>query len=72
MRPQDIIKKKRDGGFLAPAEIHDLIDGYTTGRIPDYQMSAFTMALFFQGASKEEAVALTECMLHSGIVADLS
>lgn len=72
MRPQDTIKKKRDGGTLTLAEIHDLIDGYTSGRIPDYQMSAFTMALFFQGASKEETVALTECMLHSGTVVDLS
>ena len=72
MRPQDIIKKKRDGEALTAAEIHYLIDGYTAGRIPDYQMSAFTMALFFQGASQEETVALTESMLHSGIVANLS
>jgi pyrimidine-nucleoside phosphorylase len=72
MRAQDIIKKKRDGGMLTREEIHFLVDGYTSGHIPDYQMSAFTMATYFQGASKEETVALTECMLHSGIVADLS
>ena len=72
MRPQDIIKKKRDGISLTRAEIQYLIDGYTAGDIPDYQMSAFTMALFFQGASKEETVALTESMLHSGTVVDLN
>ncbi len=72
MRPQDIIKRKRDGGTLTKDEIKFLVDGYTAGRIPDYQMSAFTMAIFFQGASKEETVALTECMLYSGTVVDLS
>ncbi len=72
MRPQDIIKKKRDGEALTKEEIKFLVDGYTAGRIPDYQMSAFTMAIFFRGASKEETVALTECMLYSGIVVDLS
>lgn len=71
MRPQDIIKKKRDGGTLTREEIQFLITGYTEGRIPDYQMSAFTMAVYFQGADKAETVALTECMLHSGIVVDL-
>ncbi len=72
MRPQDIIKKKRDGGTLTPDEIQFLINGYTAGRIPDYQIAAFTMAIFFQGATREETVALTECMLHSGTVVDLS
>jgi pyrimidine-nucleoside phosphorylase len=72
MRAQDIIKKKRDGETLTREEIQFLIEGYTTGQIPDYQMSAFTMAVYFQGASKEETVALTECMLHSGTVIDLS
>ncbi|PIE33623.1 thymidine phosphorylase [candidate division KSB3 bacterium] len=72
MRPQDIIKKKREGGTLSQQEIQFLIDGYTSGKIPDYQLSAFTMALFFQGATREETVALTHSMLHSGIVVDLS
>ncbi|GAK50017.1 pyrimidine-nucleoside phosphorylase [Candidatus Moduliflexus flocculans] len=71
MRAQDIIKIKRDGGVLSREDIRFLIDGYTAGRIPDYQMSAFTMAVFFRGMTKDETVALTECMLHSGIVADL-
>ena len=72
MRAQDIIKKKRDGGQLTRDEIRFLIDGYTAGRIPDYQLSAFTMAVFFRGMTREETVALTEAMLHSGTVVDLS
>ena len=72
MRPQDIIRKKRDGNTLSRQEIQLLIDGYTAGRIPDYQMAAFAMTIFFQGATKEETVTLTECMLHSGTVVDLS
>jgi len=72
MRPQDIIKKKRGGEALTRGEIQFLIEGYTNGQIPDYQISALTMAVFFQGMSKEETVALTEYMVHSGIVVDLS
>lgn len=72
MRAQELIKKKRDGGVLTQAEIQFLIEGYTSGRISDYQISALTMAIFFQGMTKEETVALTECMLHSGMVVDLS
>jgi pyrimidine-nucleoside phosphorylase len=72
MRPQDLIKKKRDGAMLTRREIQFLIEGYLNGQIPDYQMSALTMAIYFQGMAKEETVALTECMLHSGIVVDLS
>jgi pyrimidine-nucleoside phosphorylase len=71
MRAQDVIKKKRDGGILTRKEIQWLIEGYINGQIPDYQMSALTMAIYFQGMSTEETVALTECMLHSGIVVDL-
>ncbi len=71
MRPQDILKKKRDGHPLTHSEIEFLIAGYVQGTIPDYQMSALTMALYFQGATRDETVALTHCMLHSGIVVDL-
>jgi pyrimidine-nucleoside phosphorylase len=71
MRPQDILKKKRDGHALTRTEIEFLIQGYVSGKIPDYQMSALTMAIYFQGATREETVALTDCMLHSGIVVDL-
>ncbi|PID58205.1 thymidine phosphorylase [candidate division KSB3 bacterium] len=72
MRPQDIIKKKRDGIALTHAEIQYMVDGYINSRIPNYQMAAFTMAMFFQGATKAETVALTESMLHSGTVVDLA
>ena len=72
MRAQDIIQRKRDGKPLTQAEIQFLIEGYTHGRIPDYQMSAFTMAVFFQGMTRAETATLTECMLHSGIVVELS
>lgn len=71
MRAQDLIKKKRDGRSLSRDEIQFLIEGYTKGTIPDYQISALTMAIYFQGASREETVALTECMLRSGRVIDL-
>lgn len=71
MRPQDLVKKKRDGQALTDAEIEFLINGYVQGRIPDYQMSALAMAIYFQGATRDETVALTRCMLHSGIVVDL-
>ena len=71
MRPQDLLKKKRDGYPLTRQEIEFLITGYVRGTIPDYQMSALAMALYFQGATREETVALTHCMLHSGIVVDL-
>ena len=47
MRTVDLIQRKRDGGELAPEEISYLVDGYTRGEIPDYQMSAFLMAVFF-------------------------
>lgn len=71
MRAQDLIKKKRDGGTLTRPEIEFLLQGYVSGAIPDYQMSALTMAFYFQGATREETAMLTDCMLHSGIVVDL-
>ena len=52
MRMVDIIEKKRDGRELSTEEIQFLIKGYTDGQIPDYQMSAFTMAIFFQGMTE--------------------
>jgi pyrimidine-nucleoside phosphorylase len=67
-----LIQRKRDGEELAPEEIEFLIDGYTNGTIPDYQMSAFLMAVFFSGMSDREVSRLTECMLHSGETMDLS
>ena len=72
MRTVDLIQRKRDGGELAPEEIEFLVEGYTSGDIPDYQMSAFLMAVFFSGMSDREVSRLTECMLRSGDTVDLS
>ena len=72
MRAVDIIAKKRDGGELSPEEISFLIDGYVAGKIPDYQVSAWAMAVFFKGMTPEETAALTTAMLRSGKTIDLS
>ena len=68
----DLILKKRDGGALSAAEIEFMIGGYTRGDIPDYQMSAMLMAMYFRGLDHAETVALTAAMTHSGDVVDLS
>ncbi|MEX2347757.1 MAG: thymidine phosphorylase [Balneolaceae bacterium] len=67
-----IIRKKRDGQTLLKKEIKYLIDQYTADEIPDYQLSAFLMASFLNGLNDEESAALTESMLHSGEIVDLS
>src|SRR6202451_388487 len=72
MRTVDLIHRKRDAEELAPEEIEFLIGGYTSGEIPDYQMSAFLMAVYFSGMSDREVSRLTECMLRSGDTVDLS
>ncbi len=72
MRTVDLIQRKRDGEELAPEEIEHLVEGYTRGDIPDYQMSAFLMAVFFSGMSDREVSRLTECMLRSGETVNLS
>ncbi len=72
MRINDIIIKKRDGGALTKAEIEFFVNGYTAGKIPDYQASALLMAIYFQGMNKEETYQLTAAMRDSGDVADLS
>jgi pyrimidine-nucleoside phosphorylase len=68
----DIIEKKRDNHVLSKDEINFVIQGYTKGTIPDYQISAWLMAVFFCGMTDEESAYLTEAMLHSGEVIDLS
>src|ERR1700690_2204086 len=72
MRTVDLIHRKRDGEELSPQEIAALVDGYTRNEIPDYQMSAFLMAVFFSGMTDREVSALTECMVKSGETVDLS
>lgn len=70
--PVSIIRKKRDGNKLSVREIKFLIEEYTKDKLPDYQMSAFLMSGFLRGFDDEEAAALTEAMLYSGKILDLS
>ena len=70
MLPQWIIEKKRDGEELDRREIHDFIAGYTDGSIPDYQMSALAMAIYFSGMNARETADLTVAMMESGKVID--
>jgi pyrimidine-nucleoside phosphorylase/thymidine phosphorylase len=72
MRAVDVIQKKRNGHELTKDEIAFFIEGYTRGSIPDYQASALAMAVFFKGMTAAETVALTESMMHTGEVLDLS
>ena len=72
MRAVDLIRKKRDSGEHSREEIEFLVSGYTRGDIPDYQMAAWLMATWLRGLSLAETAALTEAMLHSGEVLDLS
>ncbi len=72
MRTVDLIHRKRDGEELSVEEIAYLVDGYTNGGIPDYQMSAFLMAVFFSGMTDREVSALTDRMVASGASVDLS
>ena len=72
MQMTELIAKKRDGGALSGDEIRFMIEGYTRGDIPDYQMSAMLMAMLFRGLSREETVELTLSMMRSGDMIDLS
>jgi pyrimidine-nucleoside phosphorylase len=71
LRTVDLIRKKRDGGELTREEIHHLIQGYVRGEVPDYQISAWAMTVFYQGMSAEETAALTMEMVQSGDQIDL-
>jgi pyrimidine-nucleoside phosphorylase len=72
MRAVDLIRKKRDSGEHTRDEIEFLISGYTRGEIPDYQIAAWLMSAWIRGLSRAETTALTQAMLHSGEVLDLS
>lgn len=72
MRVYDLIQKKKNGEALTPAELEFLVRGYTDGTIPDYQMSAFAMAVYFRSMTAEETAALTDAMARSGDTVDLS
>lgn len=72
VRMLDVIAKKRNGSELSAAEIQFVVQGYTAGEIPDYQAAAWLMAALLRGLSRAETAALTDAMLHSGSVLDLS
>lgn len=72
MRMYDLIMKKRDGQSLTKEEISYMVGGFTEGTIPDYQMSAIMMAIYFRGMNEEETLWLTESMEYSGDTLDLS
>lgn len=72
MRMYDLIEKKKQGQELAKSEIEYIVTGFTNGSIPDYQMSAFLMAVYFQNMTMQETVDLTLAMAHSGDMLNLS
>lgn len=72
MTPVELIRKKRNKGTLTKDELHSFISDFVKGTIPDYQMSAFLMAVYFNGMTAEERATFTDVMLHSGTVLDLS
>jgi pyrimidine-nucleoside phosphorylase len=71
IRPAELIQRKRDGGELDDDELSELILGFTRGEIPDYQLAAFCMAVYFRGLSARETYALTDAMVRSGETIDL-
>jgi pyrimidine-nucleoside phosphorylase len=72
MRTVDIIRKKRDGGELSREELAHIVEGYTKKQVPDYQVSAFLMAVYFKDLSEAEVADLTDLIMRSGVVLDLS
>lgn len=72
MRIYDVIDKKKKGMELTEEEIYFAINGFVAGEIPDYQMAAFLMAIYFQGMTDRELIEMTKCMTESGDMADLS
>jgi pyrimidine-nucleoside phosphorylase len=72
MNAAQLIRKKRDGAALTPEEVRAFVDGYTSSAVPDYQAAALLMAIFFRGLDGVELDALTQAMLRSGDIVDLS
>ena len=72
MRMVDLIERKKLGEALTDAQIRFIIEGFTNGSIPDYQMSAFAMAVLFRGMNDRETAVLTDAMMRSGDTVDLS
>ena len=72
MRMYDIIDKKKKGSELTPKEITYMVEGYVAGKIPDYQVSAFLMAVYYEGMSEKELSVFTDSMAKSGDMVDLS
>ena len=71
IRPAELIQRKRDGQELGADELRELVLGYTRDNVPDYQMAAFLMAVYFKGLSSAETFALTDAMIASGETIDL-
>src|SRR5204862_6750122 len=71
IRPAELIERKRDGGELSAAELKELMLGYAHDEVPDYQLSAFCMAVFFRGLTPAETYAMTEAMIETGETIDL-
>ncbi len=67
----ELIQRKRDGGELGDGELAELVLGYARGEVPDYQMAAFLMAVYFRGLDARETFALTDAMIRSGETLDL-
>jgi len=71
IRVPELIERKRDGGELTPDELAELMLGYAKGTIPDYQLAAFTMAVYFRGLTSAETYALTDALIRTGETVDL-
>ncbi len=71
IRPAELIQRKRDGGELAPEELNELMLGYARDEIPDYQLAAFCMAVYFRGLNSAETYAMTQAMIATGETVDL-
>src|SRR5439155_5637063 len=71
IRVPELIERKRDGGELSADELAELMQGYAQGEIPDYQLAAFCMAVFFRGLSSAETYALTDALIRTGETVDL-